>query len=84
MPTGSVIVAMIGGLIRMDSARSASCSSSVVFPGTPDSTVLSEFSLPSSSSSVEGAGVLGVRVGCLSIGPTCPAVWTLSSNISHL
>ncbi len=44
----------------IDSARLASLSSSVVFPGAPDSTVLLEFSLPSSSSSVEGAGVLGV------------------------
>ena len=44
----------------MDSARSANLSSSVVFPGAPNSTVLSECSLPSSSSSVDGAGVHGV------------------------
>src|SRR6266702_58719 len=58
--TGSVIVVMAGGLIWMDSAKSANLSSSVVFPGAPDSMVLSEHSLPSSSSSVDGAGVLGV------------------------
>ena len=69
----------------MDSASLAKCSSSVVFPGIPDSTVFSELSLPLSSlSSVDGAGVLGVGIGCPSIGSTCPAVCTLSSNMSHL
>src|SRR6266702_4126075 len=66
----------------MDSASSASRSSSVVFPGAPDSMVLSERSLPSSSSSVDGAGVLGVGGGCPSMGPTCPAVFTSSSKMS--
>jgi len=78
-------VAIAGGLMWIDSARLASLSSSVVFPGAPDSIVFLEPSLPlsSSSSSVDGAGVLGVGVGCLSIGPTCPAVHTSSSNMSH-
>ena len=58
--TGSIIVVMTGGLMWMDSAKSANLSSSVVFPGAPDSIVLSERSLPLSSSSVDGAGVLGV------------------------
>src|SRR6266702_2124778 len=80
--TGSVIVAMVG-LMWIDSAKLASPSSSVVFPSTPDSIVLSDHSLPSSSSSVDGAGVLGARGGCPSIGPTCPAVCTLSSKMSQ-
>src|SRR6266702_1143002 len=81
--TGSVIVVMAGGLIWIDSANLANLSSLVVFPGAPDSMVLLERSLPSSSSSVDGAGVLGVRGGCPSIGPTCPAVCTSSSKISQ-
>ena len=51
----------------MDSARSANPSSSIVFPGTPDSMVFSKRSLPLSLSSVDGAGVLGICDSCLSI-----------------
>ncbi len=77
------MVAMSGGLIWMDSARLARPSSSVVFPGCPDSIVPSEFSLPSPSSllSVDGAGVLGAKGGCPSMAPTFPDVCTLSSNM---
>ena len=69
----------------MDSARSANQSSSIVFPSAPDLIVFSEPSLLSSSSllSVEGAGVLGIAGGCPSIGPTFPAVCTLSSEMSQ-
>jgi len=71
----------------MDSARLARPSSSVVFPGYPDSMVSSEGSLPHSSSSsrlsVEGAGVLGVGGICPSIAPTFPDVCTSSSNMSQ-
>ncbi len=69
----------------MDSAKLASPSSSVVFPGVPVSAVPSEFSLSlsPSSSSVDGAGVLGLGVGSPSISLTCPAVRTLSSKMSH-
>jgi len=69
----------------MDSAKLASPSSSVVFPGAPVSAVPSEFSLslPPSLLSVDGAGVLGLGVGSPSISPTCPAVRTLSSKMSH-
>ncbi len=80
---GSVIVVMAGRLIWIDSARLANPSSSVVFLGAPDSTVLLERSLPSSSSSVDGVGFLGAQGGCPSIGPTCPAICTLSSKISQ-
>ena len=75
----SVIVAIPGVLIWIDSASSASPSSSVVFPGAPDATVGFECLLPSSSSSVDGVGALGGP----SIGPTCPAVRTSSSKMSH-
>jgi len=69
----------------IDSAKLASPSSLVVFPGTPVSAVFSEFalSLSSSSSSVDGAGVRGVGTCCPSICPTCPAVHTSSSKMSH-
>ncbi len=76
----SVVIVAIGGLIWIDSARLASPSSSVVFPGAPDSMVGFVCSLPaSSSSSVDGVGVLGGS----SSGPTCPAVHTSSSKMSH-
>ena len=82
---GSVIVAISGGLMWMDSARLARPSSSVVFPGCPDSIVSSDRSLPCSSSSsrlsVDGAGVLGARGTCPSIAPTFPDVCTSSSNM---
>ncbi len=67
----------------MDSAKSASLSSSVVFLGAPDSIIFLKCLLPSSLSSVDGAGVLGVWGGCSSMGPTCPVVCTLSLNISQ-
>ncbi len=68
----------------MDSARLASPSSSVVFPGCPDSMVSSNCSLPCSSQlSVEGAGVLGVGGSCPSIAPTFLDVCTSSSNMSQ-
>src|SRR6266702_1887210 len=84
----SIIITMIGGLMWMGSASSTSLSSSVVFPGAPDLMVFLEFSLAALSSSssllsVEGARVLGFKGGCLSIGPTFPAVCTSSSNISQ-
>ena len=79
-----VIVAISGGLIWMDSARVARPSSSVVSPGCPDLTVLSDCSLPCSSQlSVDGAGVLGTMGGCPSIAPMFPDVCTSSSNISQ-
>ncbi len=78
------MVAISGGLIWIDSARLAR-PSSVVFPGCPDSIVSPDCSLSCSSSrlSVDGAGVLGAREGCLSIAPMFPNVCTLSSNISQ-
>ncbi len=59
----SVIIVMTGGLIWIDSASSTSLSSSIVFPGAPNSMVCLEPSLCCCSSwlsAVEGAGVLGV------------------------
>ena len=67
----------------MDSASSASLSSSVVFPAAPDSMVPLDSLFASSSLAVEGARVLGCAIGCLSMGLTCPVVCTLSSNMSH-
>src|SRR6266702_3644872 len=82
---GLVIVAILGRLIWMDSAKLARPSSSVVFLGCPDSIVFSDCSLPWSSSSsrlsVDGAGVLGVKRGCPSIAPMFPDVCISSSNI---
>ena len=71
----------------MDSARSASHSSSVVFPGAPDLIVSSEPSSLSSLLLVEGAGVHGARGGstgdgCPSICPCVAVVCTSSSKIS--
>src|SRR6266702_3461062 len=83
--TASVLVA-IGGWMWIDSASSTSQSSLVVFPAAPVSSVplvLLSASSSSPSLAVEGARVLGCAIGCLSMGPTCPAVCTSSSNISH-
>ncbi len=74
---GSMIVIIsTGGLMWMDSAKSASLSSSVVFPGASDSIVPSEPSLSLSPSllSVEGAGVYGAWGSCPSICPWFLAV----------
>src|SRR6266702_4315316 len=82
----SVIVAIAGEWIWMDSAKFASSSSSPVSPGCPDSMVSSDPSLPCSSPSrlsVEGAGVLGVGGTCPSMAPTFPVVCTSSSNMSQ-
>ncbi len=83
----SVIVAITGGLMWMDLASSTSLSSSMVFPGAPDSIVFLESLLHASSSwlsAVEGARVLGIAGGCPLIGPLFPAVYTSSLKMSHL